>query len=64
MESNNFERALNLLSKFEWIHDFQVIDIFHRKIFQEKFPSEVCLDFKLYFKKFFKLVIFLNKKVA
>lgn len=44
MESNNFEIALSLLSKFEWIHNFQVIDIFSKNVFQENFPVEVYLN--------------------
>ena len=48
MESNNFEAALSLLSNFEWIHNFQVIDIFCKRIFEEKFPNEVYKKTKLY----------------
>jgi hypothetical protein len=44
MDSNNFEAALRILAEFEWIHNFQVIEIFSKKIFQEKFPPEVGIN--------------------
>ena len=49
MTENNFEAALSLLKKFEWIHNFQVIDIFLKGIFEDKFPNEVGSNYKLLF---------------
>ena len=42
-----FMNIINLLKEYNWIYDFQVIDIFNNDTLENKFPIEVrkCLLF-------------------
>lgn len=37
----NLKTNLNLLKKYEWIHDFQVTELFCHDLFEKHFPKEV-----------------------